>query len=92
MNDDWQWLWCSECRQFANECECEPPTKEELDAARYAAYSTELDGALREWWERANAPTFSLMFYLRKRFEQPDRLIEVASRASPFLRAVAHRA
>lgn len=90
MSDDWEW--CSVCRQFADECECEP-AREPLEDFENG-YANELGTCWSglDWAERANANPFCMSIFLRARYSEPDRFIEVASRASPLLQAVARRA
>lgn len=87
-----------ECDPFGDSFECQPncadpcegcrtQTAEELAEAHWFAYSTELDGDLRGWYDRANE-NFNIYTMLRRRYERLDKVLELCVRESPILQAM----
>ncbi len=54
---------------------------------QWAAYSTELDGNVRPWYDRAN-DDWSIWGWMRRMYATPDRVHAISMCASPFLRAL----
>lgn len=71
--------YCEEC--YEDPCECAPPEP----PSQWELYSTELDGELRAWDERANHPGFAIMRWLSRWYEGADRVHEASVRTSPLL-------
>lgn len=64
--------------------------RERAAEAHWFSYSTELDGNLRDWYDRANTD-FCIYRMLRMRYERLDKVIGISMRESPILGAVRQR-
>lgn len=78
--------YCDVCGE--EPCECAEIAAQLEEQERESDLMLWRSGSL-DWAERANAPGFSMWRYLRVRYASPDRLVELASRASPFMQRAA---